>query len=106
MSVIVTLRIKADAAKLEAYAAANPDTFASVIKKAESHGIIAHRFYSDGAGGMMVLDEWPDAESFQAFFAETQAEIMPMMGAAGAQDAPEVSFWSEMDMPDRYGWGA
>jgi hypothetical protein len=106
MSVIVTLRGKADSAKLEAYAAANPDTFASVIKKAQAHGLIAHRFYTDNNGGLMVLDEWPDAQSFQAFFAESEGEIGPMMGAAGMQGAPEVSFWSEMDMPDKYGWGA
>ncbi len=28
---------------------------------------------------MMVLDEWPDAESFHAFFAASQDEIGPMM---------------------------
>jgi len=106
MSVIVTLRFKADSAKLEAYAASNPDVFATVIEKAQGHGLIAHRFYSDNSGGLMVLDEWPDAESFQAFFGETQAEIGPMMGAAGVTEPPEISFWSEMDMPDRVGWGA
>ena len=53
-----------------------------IFKKAEQHGIIAHRFYSDGAGGMMVLDEWPDAESFQAFFGESAGEIRPMMAAS------------------------
>jgi hypothetical protein len=106
MSVIVTLRFKADGSKLEAFAAANPETFASVIKKAEGHGLIAHRFYTDNSGGLMVLDEWPDAESFHAFFGETQAEIGPMMEAAGVQAAPEVSVWSELDTPDRYGWGA
>ena len=106
MSVIVTLRFKADSDKLEAYAASNPDVFSAVIHKAQGHGLIAHRFYTDSSGGLMVLDEWPDAESFQAFFGEAQAEIGPMMGVAGVTEPPEVSFWSEMDMPDRVGWGA
>ncbi len=106
MSVIVTLRLKADGAKLEAWAKDNADALANTIKQAEQHGVIAHRFYADDDGGLMVLDEWPDAESFQAFFRSTQDEIGPIMMAAGAQGEPEVKFWRELDTPDRYGWGA
>jgi hypothetical protein len=42
------------------------------------HGLIAHRWY--GADGeFMAIDEWPDAESFQAFFDEAQPDIGPVM---------------------------
>jgi hypothetical protein len=54
----------------------------------------------------MVLDEWPDPESFQAFFAETQDEIGPMMAGADMQAEPEISFWRELNTHDQFGWGA
>ena len=105
MSVIVTLRFKADGSKLESWANAHEDVLMGIIKKAEQHGVIAHRFYSDGSGDMMVLDEWPDVESFQAFFGESAGEIRPMMAAVGLEGEPEVSFWQELNTPDRVGWG-
>ncbi len=105
MSVIVTLRIKADGGKLESWAAAHEDVLTGIIKKAQEHGVIAHRFYSDGSGNVMVLDEWPDDASFQSFFRESQAEIGPMMAAVGVQGEPEMSFWQELNTPDRVGWG-
>ena len=106
MSVIVTINVKADGAKLEAWAAANQDTLTGIRAKAEEHGLIAHRFYGDDAGGIMVLDEWPDAGSFQAFFQGTMDQIGPMMSAVGAEGEPEVRFWNELETHDQYGWGA
>ena len=50
----------------------------------------------------MVLDEWPDATSFHTFFQGTQAEIGPLMMAAGAQGEPEIGIWRELDTPDRW----
>jgi hypothetical protein len=106
MSVMVTIQIKADADKLEAWASANQETMKGIVGKAEAQGLIAHRFYGDGKGGVMVLDEWPDAESFQTFFHGSMSEIGPMIEAAGGQGEPEVSFWHELETHDRYGWGA
>jgi uroporphyrinogen-III decarboxylase len=106
MSVMVTLRLKADASKLEAWAAANPDAMTAIMDKAKQQGVIAHRFYGDGAGGVMVLDEWPDADSFQTFFHGSMDEIGPMMAAVDAQGEPQVSFWHELETHDQYGWGA
>ena len=106
MSVMVTIHIKADADKLEAWASANRETMKGILGQAEGHGLIAHRFYGDGKGGVMVLDEWPNAESFQTFFQESMNEIGPLFDAAGAQGEPEVNFWHELETHDRYGWGA
>lgn len=105
MSVIVTIHVKADGDKLEQWAAANQDTLKGIAAKAEAQGMIAHRFYADG-NGVMVLDEWPDAESFQTFFHGSMGEIGPMIEAVGGQGEPEVRFWRELDTPDKYGWGA
>jgi quinol monooxygenase YgiN len=106
MSVIVTLRAKADAAKIEAFAAADPSRMQAIVAKARQHGLIAHRFYATDDGEIMVLDEWPDAESFQAFFAEAQDEIGPMMAGADTQGEPQVRFWRELNTHDQFGWGA
>ena len=106
MSVIVTLRAGANVEELERYAAANPAAMQSIVEKAKSFGVIAHRFYGTDNGELMVLDEWPDAESFQKFFHETESEIGPMMQAVGVTAEPEVKFWRELDTHDAVGWGA
>lgn len=106
MSVIITLRIKADASKLEAWAGSNQDAMSTILEKAKQHGVIAHRFYANDSGDVLVLDEWPDAESFHAFFADSQGDIAPMMAAAGVQGQPAVDSWHELQTNDQYGWGA
>ena len=78
MSVIMTFRAAGDPDELERRAAANPEAMRSIADRAKEHGLIAHRFY--GADGqIMVLDEWPDPASFQAFWDEMAPEIGPMM---------------------------
>jgi hypothetical protein len=48
-----------------------------------------------------VIDEWPDAESFQKFFAG-QADIPKVMAAGGIQGQPEITVMRKMDMPDEF----
>ena len=103
---IVTLRAKGDVAELERRAAANPAAMQSIVDKAKTYGVIAHRFYGNDDGDLMVLDEWPDAESFQKFFHDTEDEIGPLMQAAGVTAEPEVKFWRQLDTNDEVGWGA
>jgi quinol monooxygenase YgiN len=105
MSVIVTLRLSGDPAKLEEYAAANQEHLQGIVEAAKGYGLIAHRFYGTDDGKIMVADEWPDAESFQAFFAEQQPQIDPIMAAVGVVDEPEVDFWRRLEAHDEYGWG-
>ena len=106
MSVMVTVSVKADGRKLEEWAGANHEHMAGIVETAKQHGAMAHRFYGDDNGNVMVLDEWPDAESFQTFFHETMDRIGPMMAAAGAQGEPQVAIWRELDTHDKLGWGA
>jgi heme-degrading monooxygenase HmoA len=106
MSVIMSLRAKGDPGKLEERAAANPDGMRAIADQAKQHGLIAHRFYGSEDGEIMVLDEWPDAESFQAFFEQARSEIEPMMQDAGVTSDPEVKFWRSLETHDAVGWGA
>src|SRR6476646_3104881 len=106
MSVILTLRVHGDPKALEEHAAANPDAIRAISDRAKEHGLIAHRFYGSDDGQIMVVDEWPDAESFQTFFAESHSEIEPMMRDVGATSEPEVIFWRKLESHDEVGWDA
>ena len=103
MSVIVTVWVMGDPDKVEEVAAENPEKMRSIADRAEEHGLIAHRFYGT-EGQVMVIDEWPDPESFQAFFSSAQGEIGELMGKAGIQGEPQVRFWRKLDTHDEVGW--
>ena len=75
MSVLMTLSMKGDPAKLEEHAAGDPDGMQAIVESAKGHGLIAHRFYGSEDGQIMVLDEWPDGQSFQSFFEENSGRI-------------------------------
>ena len=79
MSIIMTLRAKGDPSKLEQAASNDPEGMQSIADQAKAHGLIAHRFYGSDDGQIMVVDEWPDAQSFQSFFEQEQSRIQPLM---------------------------
>ena len=102
MSVIMTLRVSGDPDKLEQIAQENPDIIRSISARAKAAGAIAHRFYGSD-GQIMVVDEWPDAASFKAFFEAEQAAIGPLM-AQVATGEPEITFWRKLETGDDFGW--
>jgi hypothetical protein len=105
MSVIVTVRVTGDPASFEQQATAQADTIGRIMDVAKRHGLIAHRWY--GADGQyMAIDEWPDADSFNAFFDEAQPEIGPFMQSAGVTSPPEATVWRTLDIGDAVGWDA
>ena len=106
MSVFMTVVANGDARKLEEHAASDPDGMRAVLDSAKQHGLIAHRFYGSEDGQIMVLDEWPDEQSFQSFFEENSGRIVPMSQAAGVTAEPQPRFWHELETNDAYGWGA
>jgi len=105
MSVIMTLVLDGDGNKLEQFAAENPDRIAAIRDHAVEHGLIAHRFYASD-GKIMVVDEWPDAESFLSFFGHVEEQVGELMAASGVTGEPQPTFWRELESHDKYGWGA
>ena len=105
MSVLMTMVLDGDGAKLEQFAAENPDRIKAIRDHAVEHGLIGHRVYATG-DQIMVVDEWPHAESFLSFFSHVEGEIGEMMGAVGITGQPEPKFWCELDSHDKYGWAA
>jgi heme-degrading monooxygenase HmoA len=107
MSVIMALQATGDPKALERFASENAEKMQAVLEAAKGHGLIAHRFYgSEDGGSVMVLDEWPDRQSFESFFREQQSEIGPMFETAGVSGQPEPTFWRELATNDAYGWGS
>jgi hypothetical protein len=105
MSVIMTLRASGDPDALERRAAGNPEGMRALADRAKEYGLIAHRFYGS-EGQILVVDEWPDQESFQKFFSEMESEIGPMMAEVGVTGESEITFWRALDTRDAVGWGA
>jgi hypothetical protein len=105
VSVIVTLNMQGDPKRLEQIAAEDPDRMNSIVERAKSHGVIAHRFYASD-GQIMVIDEWPDGETFQTFFGEASDQIQPLMQDAGVTSEPKVTIWEKLETGDDVGWGA
>lgn len=103
MSVIMTLWGRGDPEKIEQYAAEHKEDMQAILDRAKDHGLIAHRFYGTD-GQIMVVDEWPDPESFTRFFESVEEQLAPMMEAAEVRDEPAVSFWRKLDTHDDYGW--
>jgi hypothetical protein len=104
MSVIMTLQMKGDPAALERHAEDDPDGVRDIAERAKDHGVIAHRFYGSDDGRILVVDEWPDPQSFQTFFSEQRERIEPLMRAAGVTGDPEITFWRKLETHDEVGW--
>jgi quinol monooxygenase YgiN len=103
MSVIMTMIVPGDPARMEEFAAANPEKMAAIRDHAVEHGLIAHRFYGSG-DQIMVIDEWPDEQSFRDFFGHMASEIGPMMQEVGITSEPQPVFWHKIESQDEYGW--
>lgn len=104
MSLIMTLHVKGDPAKLEEVAGSDPARMRAIADKAEEHGVIGHRFYGSEDGRIMVVDEWPDPQSFQVFFDGSRSEIEALMEDVGTTGEPEVTMWRKLDSRDEIGW--
>ncbi|WP_148044951.1 hypothetical protein [Nocardioides marmorisolisilvae] len=95
----MTVRVSGDPRAVEAFDAA---TLQGVADRGKAAGAIRHRFFTNG-GEVLVIDEWPDRESFQAFF-ESETDIANVMAAAGATSPPTIEFWDRMDVSESINW--
>jgi hypothetical protein len=82
VSVIVMLRVSGGPATSEQATAAHADAIGRIMDVAKRHGLIAHRWC--GADGQyMAVDEWPDADRFNAFFNGAQPDRPGHAGCRG-----------------------
>jgi heme-degrading monooxygenase HmoA len=95
------LRAKGDSRKLEQYSNEHPDLLKSIVARAKENGLIRHRFFGT-ADEVIVVDEWPDAASFQKFFASSP-DIQEMMASIGITEPPDITFADQLSVDDSFG---
>ena len=101
MSVLVILRIKGNPADLERYAAGpGGDVMRRIGEAGRAAGAVSHRF-AGGDNEVLVVDEWPDEQSFHDFF-NAQVQIADVMREGGAQGPPEIGVYRVLNTPDQF----
>lgn len=101
MSVLVTIKFAVSGETMQKVAVDNAEVMTSIIDDGRRHGALHHQFVQDPDGSAVVVDEWPDAESFQRFF-DAQQDIREVMSRAGVTEPPEVRVYPVLDTPDRF----
>jgi heme-degrading monooxygenase HmoA len=101
MSVLMTLRLTGDPAKVEEWADQNREKIAEIAERGRAAGARSHRFYGSDDGSILVVDEWDSPQSFQAFF-EADEDIPQMMQEVGVTSEPEVTFWRKLQTHDEF----
>ncbi|NMO57391.1 hypothetical protein HH310_40245 [Actinoplanes sp. TBRC 11911] len=100
MSVVMILRVQADANALEQFGKNNADLLTGIADAGRAAGATRHLFAA-GDGEVLVIDEWPDEATFRGFF-DNQPDIPRVMQAAGAKGGPQISIYRKLDMPDEF----
>jgi quinol monooxygenase YgiN len=98
MSVLMTLRVSGNPKAIEAI---DPAFLKNIADRGREYGVIRHRFYGTD-DEVLVVDEWPDEESFRRFF-DASPEIKDVMAEAGVTTEPTIEFWRELDTDDAVG---
>jgi hypothetical protein len=100
VSVIVIGRMKVDPANVEKLWADRKADFDAVAAAAKKAGAIHHR-WAFGDGEVLIIDEWPDADSFNGFFS-SQTKIADLMAAGGVQGPPDFTIVEAKQGPDEF----
>lgn len=100
MSVIVVGRMNADPATVKQVWIDHAAELRGMQKEAEAAGALHHR-WGFGDGFVVIIDEWPDATSFQNFF-QNNATIPGLMQAAGVQGQPDFTIVEAVTAPDEF----
>jgi putative drug exporter of the RND superfamily len=102
MSVIMMLRVKADAKRLQEVVDGDEARWRAINTRAKELGATHHRFLASPDGTeIIVLDEWESPEAFQKFF-ESSPEIPAIMAEVGVTSEPVITFWHPVDTADTF----
>ena len=102
MSVMVGIRVSADVERFKQVVAGDPDRVRAIAERGRQAGAIHHQFFASAAGDeILVVDEWPSAEAFRAFF-DGAPDVGAFMGEAGVTSEPHVAIWHALDTPDKF----
>jgi hypothetical protein len=101
VSVFVIARFTvADVGKALDYARANAEVPEDITAYGKSLGQIAHKMTTDG-NDLVVIDEWPDADTFNTFFAGA-TRMGEFLSGAGIVGEPEVTILDAVEVPGTF----
>ncbi len=101
VSVVVIARFKvSDVGKAADWARANAEVPEDITAYGKSLGQIGHRMFTDGKD-LVVIDEWPDGDTFNTFFAGA-TRMGEFLSGAGIVGEPEVSILDVVDVPGTF----
>lgn len=101
VSVFVIVRCAvADLGKALEWGKANGDIAEDITAYGKSLGQIGHRMLTDGKD-LVVIDEWPDADTFNKFFAGA-AKMGEFLSGAGVVGEPEVTILNAVDVAGQF----
>jgi glutamate-1-semialdehyde aminotransferase len=103
VSVIMGLRLSVDPDRFMETVNNNKDALMQISSRGKEGGAIHHSFYASASGdAVLVVDEWPDPETFQRFFEEAGSDIGALLQEAGVSNQPQPEFWRQLDTPDKF----
>lgn len=100
MTVLMTLRVKADEEQFRRFTREHADVLDEVGEYARSQGCIHHRF-GVGDGFVTVVDEWESPDHFHRFF-DGNDKVAEVMRRSGAQGEPEITFSEAIATSDQF----
>jgi 4-aminobutyrate aminotransferase-like enzyme len=101
VSVIVIARFAvSDLGKATEWAKDHAEIPEDITVYGKSLGQIGHRMLTDGKD-LVVIDEWPDADTFNTFFAGA-ARMGEFLSGAGVVGEPDVTILDELDVPGTF----
>ena len=99
MSVVIIGHVKADTQRFLDLLTSHKDVFERVSEDAKTQGVLHHQFLL-GDGEVVIVDEWPTADAFKAFF-EGNTEIPQLMALVDGQP-PAFAVYEAVDSPDKF----
>ncbi len=101
MSVFVIFRFSVpDLGKGLEWMKANGNVAEDITAYGKSLGQIGHRTLTDGKD-LVVIDEWPDADTFNKFFAGA-ARLGEFLSGSGVVGEPEVKMFDALDIAGQF----
>ena len=101
MSVTVIARFTvADVGKAIEWAKSNTEVPDDITTYGKSLGQIGHKMLTDGKD-LVVIDEWPDADTFRTFFAGA-TRMGEFLSGAGISGEPEITILDTLDVPGTF----
>jgi len=100
MSVIVIGHMTVEPGRVEKLWDERKADFETIAREARAAGALRHE-WGFGSDYVVIIDEWPDAASFQSFF-DSQPLIAQLMQEAGVKGPPTFEVLESKAAPDQF----